>query len=278
MVDLKSEKAREIHRKSIVVDGLSGTYIEDFNEEYAKNLGKGGVTAIHVTVPDVECFDLSQVVRDLTRFFNCLRRLERYQLRLATTVSQIKQAKNDGSIAVVLGSQCAGFLGLDLNTLDFFARLGMRTMQPTYQERNQFGDGCGEKTDTGLSNLGVQWVEQMNRLHMVISLSHVGYKTSMEIMELSADPVVFDHSNPKILCDHSRNITDEQIRICGERDGVIGICPIAMFLRNNKGPNELGVDDYVDHIQHVVRLVGVDHVGIGLDLAEGHFFTPKTSS
>lgn len=268
------DKAREIHQKSIVVDGLTAVHLKDFNEKFIRNLKKGGITVIHITVPDVECFSLSEVVKQLAGWFKSLRRLELYKVRLATTVKEIRDAKEEGGIAVVLGSQSAGFLGLDLNILDFFARLGMRTMQPTYQQSNQFGDGCGEKTDAGLSNLGAQWVERMNELGMVISLSHTGYKTSMDVMGISEDPIIFDHSNPKALCDHPRNITDDQIQACAEKGGVIGSCPLAPFVQIDKGPMEIGVEDYIDHIDYIVELVGVDHVGIGLDMT-GSFYTSE---
>jgi membrane dipeptidase len=268
-------KAREIHKKSIVVDGLAAVYPKDFNEEYIQNLKKGGITAIHVTIPDVECFSLPQAVQELSVWFERLRRLEPYNVRLVTTVKEIRDAKEGGGVAVVLGSQGAGFLGLDLRSLEFFARLGMRTMQPTYQQRNQFGDGCGERTDTGLSNLGVQWVEEMNKIGMVISLSHAGYKTSMDVMEISKDPVIFDHSNPKALCEHPRNLKDDQIQACAEKDGVIGLCPLAMFVNADKGPDELGVEDFIVHVDYVAELVGVEHVGIGTDLAEGYYWTPE---
>jgi len=268
-----TNRSQAVHGKSIIVDGLNAVYPKDFNAEYIQNLKKGGVTGIHVTIPDVECFSAGQAMRELSGFFQRLRTFESQKVRLATTVQEIRKAKDEGGIAVVLGSQGAGFLGLDLSSLDFFARLGMRTMQPTYTQRNQFGDGCGEKADAELSNAGVQWVEEMNKLGLVISLSHVGNKTSMEIIKMSKDPVVFDHSNPKALCDNPRNITDEQIRSCAEKGGVIGLCPHAAFLRTDKGPRKQRVEDYVDHISYVAELVGVNHVGIGLDLAEGYFWT-----
>jgi len=115
----------------------------------------------------------------------------------------------------------------------------------------------------------------MNKLRMLISLSHVGYRTSMEIMQLSKDPVVFDHSNPKALCDHIRNIRDDQIKLCAEKGGVIGACAAAMFLRTDKRPNELNVNNFVDHIDYLVKLAGIDNVGIGLDLSETHYSTPE---
>ena len=216
-----------------------------------------------------------QAVRELADWFHRLREFEPSKLRLVRSVQEIRKAKQDGAVAVILGSQGAGFLGLDLSTLDFFERVGMRTMQPTYQRRNQFGSGCGEKKDDGLSSLGVEWVEAMNRLGMVISLSHVGYRTSMDVLEVSKDPVVFDHSNPKALCNHMRNITDEQIRTCAEKGGVIGLTPLRMFVSDMKKPSELGMDDYLKHVDYVVKLVGANHVGIGLDFAEGHYRTAE---
>jgi membrane dipeptidase len=265
-----SDRALRIHKETIVVDGLNAVYPKELNENYLRSLRAGGVGAIKVTIPDVECFSMYQAVRELADWFQRLRAFEPSKMRLVRSVEEIRKAKQDGAIAVILGSQGAGFLGLDLSSLDFFERLGMRTMQPTYQRRNQFGSGCAEKRDEGLSSLGIEWVETMNRLGMVISLSHAGYRTSMDVMEVSKDPVVFDHSNPKALCNHMRTITDEQIRTCAEKGGVIGLTPFSMFVSDNKKPSELGVNDYLEHIDYVVKLVGADHVGIGLDLAEGH--------
>lgn len=263
------KRAINIHEKSIVIDGLNAVDIKNFNEEYARTLRKGGITAVHITIPGTECFSLSQVMNELGLFLNRLRLVDIHKVKLVTTVKEIREIKKEEGIAVILGSQGAGFLGLDLTIMDVLYRLGIRTMQPTYQQRNQFGDGSGEKTDVGLSNLGIQWVEKMNEFGVVISLSHVGRKTSMEVMEISKDPVIFDHSNPKALCNHPRNITDEQIKACADKDGVIGLCPLAMFLRDDKGPVDLRVEDYIDHIDYVVNLTGINHVGIGMDFVEG---------
>jgi len=271
----QNARTEEVHKKTLIVDGLSGVdQPAEFNAEYVSRLREGGVTATHITIPGVERFDTTQAMRELAEWLYHLKKLEPSGIQLATTVREIREAKRTGSVVAVLGSQSAAFLGDDLSNLDLLKRLGMRTMQPTYQRRNQFGDGCGEKTDTGLSLLGVEWVEKMNELGMVISLSHVGYKTGMEVMEISKDPVVFDHSNPKALCDHPRNIRDEQIERCADMGGVIGLCPASMFLRTDKGPDELGVNDLIDHVDYVVKLVGIDHVGIGLDLGEEHYSTP----
>jgi membrane dipeptidase len=267
------DKALQLHKDTIVVDGLNAVYPKEFNEGYLCSLKTGGVAAIKVTIPDVECFSMSQAVRELAGWFQRLRAFEPSKMRLVRSVQEIRSAKRQDAVAVILGSQGAGFLGLDLSNLDFLQRLGMRTMQPTYQRRNQFGSGCGEKKDEGLSTLGIEWVQTMNKLGMVISLSHAGYQTSMDVMEISRDPVVFDHSNSKMLCNHVRNITDEQMRACAEKGGVIGLTALGMFVSDVKKPSELTVDDYIKHVDYVTNLVGVDHVGIGLDLAEEHYRT-----
>jgi membrane dipeptidase len=271
-----SEKSLELHKKTIVIDCLNAVYPKEFDDEYLQSLRAGGVAAIKVTIPDVECFDLSQTVSELALWFRRLRAFGPSRMRLVTSASGIHAAKQDGVVAVILGAQGAGFLGLDLSKLDFFHRLGMRTMQPTYQRRNQFGSGCSEKQDDGLSRLGVEWVEAMNELGMVISLSHVGHKTSMEIMEISGDPVVFDHSNPKALCKHMRNIADDQIQTCAEKGGMIGLTPFSMFVSDTKKPTEQTIHDFINHIDYVVKLGGIDHAGIGLDLAERHYRTADT--
>jgi membrane dipeptidase len=272
---MKVDRAKELHKKCIFLDGCAATYPKDFNAEYIQKLKEAGISATHVTIPDVECFSVYQVVDQLAKWFHNLRRLVPYKVRLVTTVKSIRETKDEGGVAMILGSQGSGFLGVDLSSLDLFARLGMRTMQPTYQRQNQFGSGCGEKTDSGLSDLGIQWVQQMNELRMVISLSHASYKTSMQVMEITKDPVIFDHSNPKALCDHPRNITDEQMRVCAEKSGVIGLCPLVEFTSADKKASEQNVEDYVKHIDYVVDLIGIDHVGIGLDFAESYFYTPE---
>jgi membrane dipeptidase len=269
------DQATEFHKKYIVLDSLNAVYPKDFNEQFVTNLRAGGTSCIHVTIPDVECFSITRVVHELAGWFSRLRQLEASGIRLATTVKEIRKVKDEGAITVILGSQGAGFLGLDLSTLDFFFRLGMRTMQPTYQQRNQFGSGCSERTDDGLSNLGIDWVGEMNRLGMVISISHAGYRTSLDVIQTSKNPVIFSHSNPRSLCEHPRNITDDQIKACAEKDGVVGLSALTMFVSAGKKVAEQTVEDYVNHIDYVVQLVGADHVGIGLDCSDGDYYTPE---
>jgi membrane dipeptidase len=269
----------KIHKESIILDCCAAAWWlpqpdpldrpYGFNAKYIQNLRKGGVTAIHIA-KEFETF--SNAVTGLKEWFKVLRTLEPLNVRLVTTVKEIRESKEEGGIAIILGHQKADFLELDVSNLELFYRLGMRTNQLTYNHKNQFGSGCMDKIDSGLSNLGVQWVEEMNKLGMAIDLSHVGFKTSMDTMNISKDPVIFSHSSAKALCDHPRNITDEQIQTCADEDGVIGLCPLSWLLRSDKLRDQ-SVDDLMDHIDYVVDLVGVNHVGIGIDHQEVKYYT-----
>jgi membrane dipeptidase len=262
-----------IHKESIVIDGLNAIFPQNFDEQYVNHLREGGINVIQITIPDVESFSTAYVSDELTKLFVNIRKLKHAGVRLITTASEIRKAKEEDGLAVLLGSQGSGFLGLDLDNLELYYRLGMRIKQPTYQQRNQFGSGCGEKKDEGLSELGFGWVQKMNDLRMLISLSHAGRQTSLDAITHSKDPVIFSHSNVKALCKHVRNIDDEQIRACAEKGGVIGLTPVAMFISVEKDQRELTIEDYLRHIDYIVKLVGIDHVGLGMDLAEELYYT-----
>jgi membrane dipeptidase len=155
-------------------------------------------------------------------------------------------------------------IGNDLAQLDFFHDLGIRIMQLTYNVRNFVGDGCTERTDCGLSRFGVDLIARMNELGIVVDLSHCGYKTTMDAIETSKQPVAFTHTNCRSLHDHSRNKTDEQIRALAEKEGYMGVTCHPMFLG---GKSTSILNNVLDHIDYAVNLIGINHIGIGSDFA-----------
>jgi membrane dipeptidase len=136
----------------------------------------------------------------------------------------------------------------------------------TYQNRNLVGYGCNEKNDCGLTRFGENVVKEMNRLGLLIDLSHVGTKTTMNAIELSEKPCAFTHTCARSLFDHIRNKSDEQLQALSEKGGVIGIAAYSPFYHHTKRPK---VEDYLDQIDYMVELVGIDHIGIGLDQVYG---------
>lgn len=199
-----------------------------------------------------------------------LRQPERF--RLVDTVADIHAAKAEGKLAIGFHFQGAGPLAYDPALVELYYRLGLRWMILCYNARNPLGDGCHEPGDAGLSTLGLAFVAEMNRVGMLIDASHAGVRSSLDIIERSAHPVIFSHSSVRAVKDHERNVNDAQIDACAARGGVIGINGIGAFLSAN---NSADVPDLVRHIDYIAQRVGAAHVGLGLDVVFYQDFMQK---
>ena len=153
--------------------------------------------------------------------------------------------------------------------MDLFYGLGLRVSQLTYNHRTLLGNGCMERSDGGLSSLGVQVVERMNEVGMAVDSSHAGVRTAMDTCEVSRKPVLVTHSNCRALNPgHPRCFPDEVIRKMAATGGVMGITFLRNFVRD-KEPTT--IEHVVDHFDHVAKLVGIEHLGIGSDQdMDGH--------
>ena len=182
------------------------------------------------------------------------------QFVLAGTVDDVERAKREGKLAVAFDLEGTEPLDGDLDMVSFYYDLGVRQMLMAYNRNNRGGAGCmGE--DVGLTPFGRAVVEEMNRVGMLVDCSHTGYRSSMEMMEVSTAPVIFSHSNPRALWEHDRNVRDDQILACARTGGVVGVNGIGIFL----GDNDTRSERVVDHVAYVAELAGPEHVGIGLD-------------
>lgn len=150
----------------------------------------------------------------------------------------------------------------ELRYIRVFFQLGIRMMHLTYNRRNMIGDGCAEPANAGLSDFGRLVVAEMNRQGVIVDCAHSGWQTSLEAARASSRPMVASHSACAALRHHHRGKPDDVIRAIADTGGYIGICAIPAFL-GGRGT----IVDLLDHIDHVVRLVGADHVGIGTDTA-----------
>jgi membrane dipeptidase len=148
----------------------------------------------------------------------------------------------------------------DIGMVDLYYRLGVRQMLFAYNRNNLAGGGCHDE-DIGLTDFGRAVIAEMNRLGMVVDCSHCSYRTSMEAIAASTAPVIFSHANARKVWDHERNIWDDQIKACAATGGVIGVTGVGRFL----GPQGPTVEHLVEHIDHMVALVGPQHVGFGMD-------------
>ena len=189
---------------------------------------------------------------------------------LVETADDIVAARDAGKLAVIFHFQGTNPIANDLHMIECYYRLGIRHMLMAYNLRNAVGNGCKERVDEGLSRFGTAVVEEMNRVGMWVDCSHTGYRTSMDVFEVSRDPVIFSHANAAAVYPHSRNLRDDQIKACAETGGVIGINGVGTFLARNEGSAE----SMLRHLDYMVEMVGPEHVGLGLD----YVYDRETSS
>jgi len=251
-----SEEARKLHYSSIVIDGCTF-----FCEGYNDQLARAGVTALNLTTPDVEA-DAGWAVREIASCYRVIR--EDPRLILIETVEDIFRAKAAGKVGLIIAFQNARPMADNPAMVEVFYRLGARVSLLSYNDRNFAADGCATDANAGLSRDGVALVREMNRIGMVVDLSHVGERSSLEAIEVSEKPCLFSHSNPRQRVGALRNITDEQMQKVAAKGGVVGLTTYPPLNWKGGKANPL-LGDFLDHMQYTIDLIGIDHVSIGTD-------------
>jgi membrane dipeptidase len=259
---------RALYDRSIVIDATGSP--EDFmggwprphslltGDELAQ-IAESGVTAVDVTVSHPE---LERTLRTIAGWHGAIANHPE-QLLLVRRGSDIEEARRSNRLGIILGFQHTEMMGRDLDWLNRFNDLGVRTVQLTYNKRNLMGDGCLEPADAGLSRLGHEAVERLNALGIGVDLSHCGRRTTRDAIEATSRPPLITHSGCRALHDNPRNKDDETLRAMAERGGVIGIY-FMPFLGDNGTPWATR-DMVLDHIDHALDVCGEDHVGLGSD-------------
>jgi membrane dipeptidase len=184
-------------------------------------------------------------------------------LKLCLTADDMLKAKEEVKLGVVVGTQGASMLDDQLWRLELLTRMGLRIFGLAYTTANAFGDGCGEKRDAGLTYLGEELIALADALPLMIDLSHCGHRTRAEATALARAPVC-THSNADGLRRNGRNTEDATVRAMAAKGGMIGVCGLPQSLADDTPT----LDDFLDHVDHFVRLVGTEHVGIGVDYVE----------
>lgn len=168
-----------------------------------------------------------------------------------------------GKVATLLTIEGGEVLQGSISALRTFYRLGVRSICLTWNYINEIACGVGDTScDTGLTTFGREVVKEMNSLGMLIDISHISEKGFWDVLELTEQPVILSHSNSKTICNNKRNLTDEQIHAVGENGGVIGVNFYPSFL-NDQGI--LSIASIIKHIEHIISIIGEDHIGIGAD-------------
>jgi len=184
------------------------------------------------------------------------------------TVEDILKAHKNGQVAIIFGLEEATPIENEIDRVDVLYGLGIRCMGITYGDGNALGAGQACKKDYGLTDFGYEVVERMNKLGMAIDISHSSDRTALEVIEASRDPVLINHTGARSVWPSVRMMPDEVLQACAEKGGLIGIEAAPHTTISKKHP-EHSIESVMDHFEYCVELVGIDHVGFGLDLEFG---------
>jgi membrane dipeptidase len=275
-------KVEQLHRNTLVVDAHSDYPVHMlletrqgnasvFRTEHLPELRSAGVRLETVTVGgdfELEGLDLRSPSVTLA-IIDCAQEQVAEcgeDVLLIQSRSDLASLKNSRQIGLLFALEGTAPVTPDFSMIRNYHRLGVRALMLTHNERNWFADGCAEPSSGGLSKLGRSLMQEINRLHMILDLSHSNERTFYDALELYSGTPIASHSNVRQLCDHVRNLTDQQIKLIAERSGVIGMNFLSRFVDSDA--EKATAERIVDHIAYIGDLVGTEHVGLGPDFAD----------
>jgi membrane dipeptidase len=266
-----SKRAIDLVASTTVIDMLSpfkigrSTWLQrpaDFARAELQRFLDSGVTVFHIAT-GVGGTDAYTNVLTFLGLWNGFLAHHHDSLMRIDSPESLDAVKASKKIGVLLGIQNSQHFRT-ANDVEFFHSLGQRVSQLTYNSRNMIGNGSTERRDDGISDFGVSVVARMNKVGMAVDVSHCGDRTTLDAFEVSTSPVLITHSNCRALVpDHPRCKTDEAIRRMAARGGVMGITGVRMFVKTSEPTT---IEHMLDHYDHVRKLVGVQHLGLGSDI------------
>lgn len=264
-----SERAAKVHKEALVFDAVNRAVIDD---GFFKDVRNGNISVLGRTIlvsdPHVfSPFGFEESLREIADIHELAARHPDKML-IVRTSEDIELARSTGRVGIYVYFQSPEPLARYPWRLRLFYELGMRILQMTYNEHELTGDGCFEVNDGGLSIYGRALIKHCNELGIAIDASHCGDRTTLETIEESETPVLITHGNSRVICPKPRCKTDEAVKACAARGGVIGVQAFPPFM--NDGSHAPTIEDVLDHVDHYAQLVGTEHIGLGLDLVTGH--------
>jgi len=270
-----SERAQRVHKEAIVVDGVQAWRLPELEylspeenierwRNVLKKVIKGGFTAINMTVTKREQ-DPGEAALETAKFLKQVEGCPE-EAKIAVTAADIENAKREGKVALIMGMQGCRAYEDDLDLIRIFYKLGYRILQPSYSKQTYLSSGCAEPVDSGLTRLGKEYVKELNRLGILLDVTHCSDKTVIEAAELSKAPIALTHSCSRTFLEHLRARSDEAIKAVADKGGVIGQNFERPFCESKeKRGRRPTISDITDLVDYLVKLVGVDHVGFATD-------------
>lgn len=262
--------ARALLAESIVIDTLGGAVVHPTphvaDGTYEGNMVGVGWNVLHACLVSEPSYSPSFHRLLMAVYENLLNFEMNPKARHIECVEDIYAAKRNGQLGVIFGVQNSSWIEQERERIRILYKLGLRTLQLTYMERNWVGDGCLEPENRGLTNFGMQVVRECNRLGIVVDCSHVGIQTTLDAVRCSSQPIVISHTAVRAITENPRCVTDEQMKAVAGKGGTIGITTFSPFIRADRQPT---LDDYLDHFDYAINLIGEDHVTFATDWFDG---------
>lgn len=252
--------AQQLHQESIIIDGLNASWF--LSDSVIQRIFQSGATATNATI--AAWHDPAGTLDMIGQMYQQLDKHSQIAIQ-ARSVADIRTAKATGKTSFILGFQDTAPIADQLHLLRVYHELGVRIIQLTYNFENRVGFGCQAPEDKGLTEFGRAAIAEMNRLGILIDVSHCGQRTTLEAIEASTQPIAITHANAASQFPHERHKTDEAIKACANKGGVIGAVSFPAMLTRNLPAT---LDDYIAAIDYLVDLVGIDHVALGPDFME----------
>lgn len=257
MVDLHCDTISYIYKAGESLQRNSG----NFDLERARQAGIDlQVFALYVS-PAEGSNSLRQIMKQIDYFHQQLAAHESL-VYMVSAYNDLSFPEHAGKLGCLLHLEGGDALGADLEMLRLMYRLGLRSLGLTWNHRNLLADGVMEgDPGAGLSKQGRKTVRELERLHMIMDLAHVGPASFYEAAEIYSGPVMVSHANARKLCDFPRNLTDDQLKMVAQKDGIIGVTLVSDFIRHE----EADIEDLLDHMVYIAELIGVEYLALGSD-------------
>ena len=268
-----SARCLELMQQATVIDMLSPLTIHDKWTEWARapetftaadfqRYKDSGINVFHHSFGSGGPNAYDQAVNYFGATNALIAGADQYFMRI-DSAADFRRVKGSGKVGVMLGLQNSEHFRRPQD-IAFFWAIGQRVSQLTYNSRNLIGNGSTERRDEGISDFGAAIIEQMNKTGMAVDVSHCGDRTTLDAFELSKKPVLITHTNARALAPgHPRCKTDDAIKAAGKSGGVVGITGVRMFV---KATEPTTIEDALNHYDHVKKLIGPEHLGVGSDM------------
>ena len=244
---------------SLFIDALQ---YNNWSEEIFTQINQGGLSAVHVTICYHEDFqEMVQNVIDWNRRFEDFSNL----IFLGRTAADVVKAQKEGRTAIFFGFQNCSPIEDDIGLVEVCHQLGARFMQLTYNNQSLLGTGCYEENDPGITRMGKQVIKEMNRVGLVVDMSHSAERSTLEAIDISERPIAITHANPTFWHPALRNKSNEVLKALGESGGMLGF---SVYPHHLKGGSDCTLESFCNMIADTADIMGIKNIGIGTDLCQ----------